>query len=99
MPVLYALDANVQRQKISGLRDALDGLGDIAQGISLNGQANLVPTGWEWAGLRTHCTAGLEDLYFAPDAARGGFFPNGIKFGNDEVTNSAGSFRSERLAI
>jgi len=38
-------------------------------------------------------------VYFAPDAARGGFFPNGIKFGNDEVTNSAGSFRSERLAI
>ena len=69
-------------QKISDLRDTLDGRGDEDQGVVLNGMANIVPT--DAHGLVFPRTAAqvLAIVYFSRTATKGGFFPNGINTGN-----------------
>ena len=68
-------------QKISDLRDALDGASDLDQGLVLNDRANLVPTDANGLAFERTVRQVLNIVYFAPDATSGGFFPNGINPG------------------
>jgi hypothetical protein len=68
-------------QKISDTRDALDGAADLDQGLTIGGQANLVPTDANGIAFARTVQQVLNIVYFAPNATSGGFFPQGINAG------------------
>ncbi|MBV9009479.1 MAG: ferritin-like domain-containing protein [Verrucomicrobia bacterium] len=64
-------------QKISNARKMLSGANDD-QGIVIDGMANLVPTDNNGITFARSVRQVLNIVYFAQNATRGGFFPNGI---------------------
>lgn len=79
---LHDSDVNEKVQKISKLRDALDGSKDRDQGIIRDGRANIVPTNGNGLVFARTVRQVLNILYFAQGADMGGFFPNGINSGS-----------------
>lgn len=71
-------DAQAAAQKISDLRDSLDGAGDDDQGVVLDGNVNIVPTDSNGLVFARTARQVLNIVYFAPNANQGGFFPSGI---------------------
>ena len=65
-------------QKISDLRDAVDGADDRDQGVVVNGKANLVPTDANGIAYSRNTRQVLNIVYLAENAASGGFFPAGL---------------------
>ena len=78
--VLYAKGLEKEVQKLSDVRDAVDGKRDLDQGIARKkGPANLVPT--DKNGLTFNRTPGqvLNIVYLTPKSVgKGGFFPKGV---------------------
>jgi hypothetical protein len=77
---IYELGSTAQgiAQKISDLRDTLDGSGDMDQGVVLGGVANIVPTDANGLVFARTAQQVLNIVYFAQNARKGGFFPNGV---------------------
>ncbi len=77
--VLYNIGGNAitATQKISDLRKAADGTGNDDQGITLNGQANLVPTDAN-SIVYSRSTAQVLKVVYLGGNTSGGFFPNGL---------------------
>jgi len=75
--VLFARGAFDPVEKISNLRDAVDGPSDRDQGIVLNGMANIVPTDANGLAFSRNTSQVLKIAYLGGDAA-GGFFPSGV---------------------
>ncbi len=87
--LIYGLGATAQglAQKISDLRDNLDGSTDDDQGvIDSSGNANIVPTDSNGIAFARNTSQVLHIVYAsaAANAAGGGFFPNGVN-GNIKV--------------
>ena len=84
--VLFAADAANNStgiagivQKISDLRDALDGPDDLDQGIKdSNGNANLTPLDAQGIAFGRSTRQVLNIVYGAADASSGLFFPSGL---------------------
>ena len=84
--VLFSLDAQTPSagingvvQKISDLRDMLDGPDDRDQGIKdANGMANVVPLDANGLAYSRSTRQVLNIVYGGVDATRGLFFPNGM---------------------
>ena len=73
--------AQANAQKISDLRDTLDGAAaDKDQGVTLNGAANLVPTDANSIAFARTTSEVLHIAYASatPGVAKGGFFPSGV---------------------
>lgn len=78
--VLYSLgaDARAATQKISDLREAVDGPSDDDQGVVLGGKANLVPTDANGIAYSRTTRQVLNIVYLGENAANGGFYPAGL---------------------
>jgi len=77
--ILYSLGLQDVVNKISDLRDALDGRQDDDQGITKNHQANLVPTDGNSIAFSRTPGEVLNVVYGKKTAARSGlFFPSGV---------------------
>jgi hypothetical protein len=78
--IIHSLGSAAQSaaQKISDLRDAVDGASDDDQGVIMNGKANLVPTDSNGIAFSRTTRQVLNIVYLMPDASNGGFFPNGL---------------------
>lgn len=75
--VLYARGFGDATQKISDLRDSVDGPDDLDQGVVLNGEANIVPTDQNGLVFSRTTRQVLNILYLGGQTS-GGFFPNGL---------------------
>jgi len=78
--LVYQAGATAQgiAQKISDLRDAVDGADDRDQGVVINDKVNLVPTDANGVAFSRNTRQILNIVYLAPDASSGGFFPSGL---------------------
>lgn len=78
--LLFQLGAATQdiAQKISDLRDAVDGADDRDQGVIVDGKANLVPTDANGIAFSRTTRQVLNIVYLGVDATSGGFFPAGL---------------------
>ena len=70
--------ARAAAQKISDLRDAVDGASDMDQGVTKSGKANLVPTDANGIVYSRSTRQVLNIVYLGVNATSGGFFPNGL---------------------
>lgn len=64
-------------QRISDLRDSVDGPDDLDQGIILNGRANIVPADGNAVAFSRNMDQVLSIVYLG-GRNRGGFFPDGV---------------------
>lgn len=65
-------------EAISNLRDSVDGADDRDEGIVKDGMANIVPSDANGITYGRTPREVLNIVYLAPDAQRGGFYPNGV---------------------
>lgn len=65
-------------QKISDVRDAVDGGDDLDQGIFMGGKVNIVPTDGNSIAFSRNTTQVLNIVYLNGTTTPGGFFPNGL---------------------
>lgn len=70
--------ARLAANKISDLRDAVDGKSDDDQGVTRGGMANMVPTDSNGIAYSRTPRQVLNIVYLGVDAPNGGFFPNGL---------------------
>jgi hypothetical protein len=77
--VLYNIGgaAITNAQKISDLRDSVDGPSDDDQGLTLSGKANIVPTDSNGIAFSRNTSQVLKIVYLGGTSS-GGFFPNGL---------------------
>lgn len=64
-------------QRISDLRDNVDGSNDIDQGVTTGGQANIVPTDSNGIAY-SRSTQQVLNIVYLGGTGQGGFYPNGL---------------------
>ncbi len=70
--------AQTEAQDLSALRDRLDGVGSLDQGVVLNGNANIAPVNSFGMTFSRTMRQVLNILFLKVNANSGGFFPNGF---------------------
>lgn len=75
--VLHMRGAFDPTEKISNLRDSVDGPSDLDQPLMLGGQANIVPADANGLAFSRSAEQVLSIVYLGGEMA-GGFFPNGV---------------------